>query len=276
LKKPIATYVHELDSVINEFNRDGASELAIHYSKFFVSPTRIVAENLINNHGIAAERIFFLNYLIHLDASRTINKLSARDQFLRAFNIPAGKFYVVGMGTASHRKGIDIFVEACGLVGQKDKKVHFVWIGDFEESEVKTSINRLIEKLGVEDSFTMTGRLPHSTANLLPFDLFVLTSREDPYPLVILEAAIVQLPAIGFDQSGGAVEFITGDCGWTIPGFSANTLAEKILELKDNPEQISIKGFNAYNKAIALHTNESLILDQFKTIIDKIKQPNEQ
>jgi glycosyltransferase involved in cell wall biosynthesis len=271
LKRPIATYVHELESVIQFYNRNGSSLLTFRYSEFFISPSQAVANNLLSMHNINSEKIFYLNYFVPLETIPGIDKIKAREHLFRGFNIPVGKFCVVGMGTATHRKGIDIFVETCQLVSRVKKDIHFVWIGDFEEEGTRTKTLQTIRQYSVEESLTLTGRIPNSPTNLLPFDLFILTSREDPYPMVILEAASLKLPAICFERSGGAAEFIGKDCGWALPGFSAEGMAEKILELREKPEMIKQAGLRAYEKATVMHTDERLVQNQFDSLIKKIK-----
>jgi glycosyltransferase involved in cell wall biosynthesis len=235
----------------------------------------VVAENLTQNHRVDPRKIFFLNYFVRLEAGQTVPKAISRQDFFGKFHIPASRrFYVAGMGTATHRKGIDIFVETCRQVTGEKKDICFVWIGDFEEDSTRTKITGMIKEYALEGNFTMTGRIPNASSNLLPFDLFLLTSREDPYPMVILEAAAIKLPAVCFEKSGGAAEFMEGGCGWTVPGFSAREMADKVLELQADPAGLVERGMNAYHKATAMHTNEELIKDQFGEIVKNVKNQN--
>ncbi len=128
-------------------------------------------------------------------------------------------------------------------------------------------MNKKIGEYGLIGSFVMTGRLPYSPLALLPFDLLISTSREDPYPLVVIEAAYLKMPTIAFAGSGGATEFIADECGWLIPDFSTNEFIRKIEELQKNPDNIKERGYKAYYKAIRLHSNEEIILDEFRKII---------
>ncbi len=44
-----------------------------------------------------------------------------------------------------------------------------------------------------------------------------MTSREDPFPLVVLDALDARVPVIGFDGGGGFVELLQRDCGVLVP-----------------------------------------------------------
>ena len=82
----------------------------------------------------------------------------------------------------------------------------------------------------------------------MPFDLLALTSREDPYPLVVIEAALIGIPAVCFNRSGGMVEFIGEDAGTVVPEGSVEQFAEAIIELKTNPKLLQDKARNAREK----------------------------
>ena len=273
-KRPVASYVHELESVIEEFDKRGISSMTFDYSDLFIAPSRTVAANLINAHNIASEKIYYLNYFVDRPHAESPDRNAARATFMQKFKIPTDRFCVVGMGTATHRKGIDIFVEACRLVNMEDGNIHFFWIGDYEDEEMRVKTNEFLREQKLDNAFTMTGRIPHSFFNLLPFDLFVLTSREDPYPMVVIEAAMLQLPTVCFDRSGGAAEFVANDAGWTIPGFSAEFLAQKIIALKNNPSVIREKGENAGKKAMTLHGDPTFVRNQFELIIKNLEKSN--
>jgi len=100
------------------------------------------------------------------------------------------------------------------------------------------------------------------------FDALFLSSREDPYPLVVLEAAFQKTPSIIFSESGGMVEFVSEENGWTVNGFDTVQAASIILSItKDSSRQ---KGISAYNRVVDWHLNPSLILDQFNAACKKV------
>src|SRR5205814_4023764 len=56
-------------------------------------------------------------------------------------------------------------------------------------------------------------------------DVFLLSSREDPFPLVALEAAQCGLPILCFADSGGMQEFVEGDAGYVVPAADVEAMA---------------------------------------------------
>jgi glycosyltransferase involved in cell wall biosynthesis len=66
-------------------------------------------------------------------------------------------------------------------------------------------------------------------------DALALTSREDPFPLVMLEAAAHGVPTVCFADSGGGVEFVGSDAGLVAPYLDVAGFAEGILKLHERP-----------------------------------------
>ncbi len=263
----VITYVHELESVINTYRKK--SELTFKYSDLFVAPSQAVAQNLTLNHGIPKDRIYFLNYFFpfHEVNTNANAKELVRKKLTAFFDFNDSMFYVAGMGAATHRKGIDLLVGAAAILKGAGENVHFAWIGDYNRDGMKPKIEREIEANNLKSIFTFAGELPHSLGTLLAFDLFILPSREDSYPLVVLEAALAKVPSVSFAGTGGIGEFLSDNCGWIVEEISSAALAKKIIEIKNEKEELKKWGENAYKKCIQVHTNEEFIFNQFNDII---------
>ena len=70
-------------------------------------------------------------------------------------------------------------------------------------------------------------------------DVFWLTSREDPFPSVVLEAMKYEIPVVAFENSGGANTMLAQNRGTLIPDFDVHQLACATEELlKNKPVQM--------------------------------------
>ena len=67
-------------------------------------------------------------------------------------------------------------------------------------------------------------------------DAFLLTSREDSGPMVMLEAAAFRIPILCFDESGGAPEFVAHDAGIAVPYLDIRQMADALLDLEQSPD----------------------------------------
>ena len=115
-----------------------------------------------------------------------------------------------------------------------------------------------------------TGKLPYATTNLLPFDLFFLSSKEDPYPLVVLEAALQNVPSLCYEKSGGIVEFIGYDAGFIIDSLESNVISNKIIEILKDDEQLTSIALRCKEKVLELHSNANNISNQFNDVITSV------
>ena len=79
-------------------------------------------------------------------------------------------------------------------------------------------------------------------------DVFALTSREEAFGLVCLEAASTGCPIVCFDRSGGAKEFVGDDAGFIIPYLDVGKMAEKITALISDPKLRKELGSRAADK----------------------------
>ena len=99
-------------------------------------------------------------------------------------------------GNLIYQKNPQIFVEMASLLKKKHPNLHFQMIGG---GELRGDVERLVEKFGLQDSFTLTGRIPREQAleALNGTHIMVMPSRWEGAPVVILEAMYLQVPIVG-------------------------------------------------------------------------------
>lgn len=140
--------------------------------------------------------LFRKTVLIHngIDAIDFLSPSDARRE-LRAVDpsIPDG-FLVGSIGELHHNKGFDRALEA---LAKSD--THFVVIGDGEE---KASLAAQAKKLNMSDRVHFLGFIPDAAKYLRAFDVFLLTSRKEGLPYVLLEAGLAEVPIVASDIPG--------------------------------------------------------------------------
>jgi len=87
-------------------------------------------------------------------------------------------------------------------------------------------------------------------------DVFALTSREDPFPLVNLEAATAEVPTVCFDEAGGSKEFVEDDCGFVVPYLDVEAMAGRVVEILTTPGLRDRLGRRAAEKVRERHDIE--------------------
>ena len=127
-------------------------------------------------------------------------------------------------GLAQPRKGADIFLAAAERAPQLD----FVWIGPWSppEADLNAKTHERFAALKLPNLY-FTGLTDNPYAHLRQADCFVLTSREDPNPLVVVEALLLGCKTVAFAETGASAELLNR-FGYALSGAPD---AERIADL---------------------------------------------
>lgn len=168
---------------------------------------------------------------------------------------PSGTvFNVTSAGLGSWRKGIDIFIQSAFYFSKiYQQPFRFTWIGQIPTPTLK-QLEYEISKCGLTDRFYFVGEVTDLSEYLMKADVFFLSSREDSYPIVMMEAAWFGKPVMYFDQTGGSGELVN-DATMAIAPFDAYEAANRLKFLAENPEIRKLKGSELHKK-IQKHTVE--------------------
>ncbi|NCD40867.1 MAG: glycosyltransferase [Bacteroidia bacterium] len=121
--------------------------------------------------------------------------------------ISEGSIKLCMAGVPTHRKGVDIFIEMAGRFSSwGNQKLKYTWFGGSEASLKRLEKSTLGVATG-ESGILFTGWVNPLQSKLKDEDIFLLTSREDPCPIVALEALACDLPVFCFEATGTA-EFV--------------------------------------------------------------------
>ena len=151
---------------------------------------------------------------------------------------------VIGIGTITPRKGVDLFVACAAHVRNEnpEKNIVFAWVGrhySFDQ-EYFDLLEEQIARSGLQPNGDGRPRLVFidEMADLSPMfdraDLFFLSSRLDPLPNVTIDASLKGIPVICFDEASGFAELMAKHGGLrhlVVPHLDAAAAATTILEL---------------------------------------------
>jgi glycosyltransferase involved in cell wall biosynthesis len=116
-----------------------------------------------------------------------------------------------------------------------------------------TQFEHDVRVAGLSEKVRFTGAVLKPADYLAAADVFVLTSREDPYPLVCLEAAAVAKPIVCFADAGGMSEFVEEDCGFVVPYLDLMAMTNRVVYLLDSLECRITMGAAARRKVMQRH-----------------------
>lgn len=272
LNCPVICHVHELSFWIqNRLGLENFSQLK-QYTSHYIAVSKAVQDNLINNHKIPTAQISLIYPFIKIqpDACTQTPTIQNPSQNLifEELGMTKSAKLVCASGTLDWRKGVDLFIQLAFWVHKKlpQYPVHFVWVGGDIRSLNFAQFWHDVMKAGLVDYVHFVGVKHNPIDYFAASDVFVLTSREDPFPLVCLEAASGGKPIVCFDRAGGEPEFVENDCGFVVPYLDIEQMASKVIELLDSPALCQKFGNSAKKKVETLY-DVTVIAPQIETLI---------
>ncbi|SDM12917.1 Glycosyltransferase involved in cell wall bisynthesis [Maricaulis salignorans] len=159
----------------------------------------------------------------------------------RELGLRPGDRLIASAGTVGSRKGADLFIDAVLQVLQpapRPERIMAVWLGDGAWLE---ACRARVAEAGLAERILFPGAVADVTPVLRRAELLLCCSREDPYPRVLIEAALSGAPSIAFAGTGGAEEFIAEfDAGWLVPAFDTGAMAAQVraaLAARQGPDE---------------------------------------
>jgi glycosyltransferase involved in cell wall biosynthesis len=252
---PVITHVHELEYTLGYGIRRERVRLTIEKTSHYIAVSESVRKNLIENHSIPKDKIDLVYGFIPVRMANTERKTAARARVRRELGVSDDDFIVGACGVPSWRKGADLFVQLASIMSRRrvDRPVWFVWLGSPIDRDVYHQLCYDIKLLGLENSVKLIGSREDAVRYISAFDVFVLTSREDPFPLVCLEAASMEVPIVYFDKAGGVCELVGDDSGFIVPYLDLLSMADKVSTLLNSEELRSRYGRRAAQKTRQLY-----------------------
>ena len=124
-----------------------------------------------------------------------------------------------------------------------DLDPHFVWIG----ADPPANFAEWAATHDLRQRVTFTGSLENPYPLLAALDVFTLTSRVDPFPLVVLEAMHLGRTLVAF--AVGDVPSQIGDAGRLVPPLDVGRAANAVMSLLRDPKERSRLGGTAAVRA---------------------------
>ena len=112
----------------------------------------------------------------------------------------------------------------------------FIWIGIDETQANYCEFVYEIKKLNLKTQVFTVPYEKDINKYYQIMDVFLMTSREDPFPLVNLEAMTNGVPVICFKDSGGSEELVDSGSGFIVPFADTEKMAQKVNDIFSQPK----------------------------------------
>lgn len=249
----IVSHVHELLPSLLQLSGDAMVQRQLDLSHKVISCADCVQNGLIKNFHLPQDRCIILPEFIITRPDKKSHDSQQNDcannqdpqeklgwQKLNIAQERGIPVFGIG-GNPISRKGFDLiplFLKACR---QRfgDEGFLFVWIGCGEGSSPHASLSWDLELMGLSDQIVLFPSVAMASFRRLLSRLQVLTllSREDPFPLVALEAGLLEIPTVCFKGSGAIAEMADEGACIAVDYLNLEEFAAAVQRLWAQPEE---------------------------------------
>jgi len=200
-----------------------------------------VDKNTLKNIKCRKERIVVISNGIDQ------GKFEKQEQFIEKSKIKK----ILCVARFASNKGYEDLIKALKIV--KDRKDDFLayFVGSISEQSYFKLLTNMIAEMGLGNNIRIYTSVSNSrlTDCYLKSDIFVLASRVETLPLVILEAMYAGLPIVATRVGGIPDMIIDGVNGYLVESGNSEQLADKLLKLLQDKD-LCVK-FGQFNKKMA-------------------------
>jgi glycosyltransferase involved in cell wall biosynthesis len=212
----------------------------------FRRPDRIVAVSR-EDHGFLEVRYLLNNvgYLTNgIDAAGIGSATLTRKQLRQKLQLPAGAFLFVTVARFDFQKGYDILLEAVRAIKPFIEKrgVRFVWVGEGDEFD---RLRQKADEWSVSKHIDFLGERQDVYDIIRAADVFLLPSRWEGLPIVLLEAGLLKTPVLASATYGNR-EIIGQTNGVLFDNLSVPDLTDKIKRIVNNDYALSARAANLH------------------------------
>lgn len=194
--------------------------LKIAYKNFdkIITQSKDMTEDLLKNINISKGKIVEINNPVDIEKIEKLSNENIQIEFDK------NSKNLLCVGRLVPQKGFDLIIQIMSLL---NKNIKLYIIGDGNEKE---NLLKLIKKLKLEKQVFLLGRKSNPYMYMKRADLFILSSRFEGFPNVLLEANVCGCYAICNNSLGGINEIIRKNINGSILDFNNKNLVAKTIE----------------------------------------------
>ncbi len=178
-----------------------------------------------------------------------------REQVRRELNLERGTVVFLAMGNARPEKGFEVLIHAAA--GLPESAAVLI-AGEVREDAYGTMLRERIRESGVGERIRLLGFRRDTAALYSAADVFVLSSRSEGLPMVILEAMMAGLPVIA-TRVGGIPVVVREETGMLVDAEDAEQLGGAMQALLADEERRIALGAEARAAALKQYSVEAMV-----------------
>lgn len=154
---------------------------------------------------------------------------------------------IIMVGRFTSQKGYDILVD---IISDIKGRMGDWTIDIYGQGEDEKLIAKQIEMRGLQDIVRIHRPVSNIREKMMESSIYLMTSRNEGLPMVLIEAQSCGLPIVSFDCPEGPREIITNNVdGFLVQDFDKTCLGDRLIELVENEKKRKEFGDRAFESA---------------------------
>lgn len=140
---------------------------------------------------------------------------------------------IIAVGRLAVQKGFDYLIDAMKGVVEK----HGDWkLNIWGEGDLREQLQAQIDRNSLQENITLCGYTTNVNSKFAESAFYVLSSRYEGLPLVLIEAFSLGVPAVAFDCPSGPAELLAEGGGILVETENVEKLTDAINYMIEHPE----------------------------------------
>lgn len=169
-----------------------------------VSVSRSIKQDFIKVYRQSEEKVTYIPNGVDATEFEACRTSPVRAEVRSELSLPPKDIALVSVGNLSEEKGHGELLTIMGGLAQSGLAIHLVIVGD---GPLRPQLEQQARRLDLTNQVRFLGRRDDVSRVLAGADIFVLSSRTEGMPAVLIEAGMAGLPSVAFDV-GGVAEVI--------------------------------------------------------------------
>ena len=181
----------------------------------------------------------------------------AKEEARRRLGIEDSGPWIGHIGSASRRKGVDVFLRMAARILESHPDAQFLVVGvePNQQARREGEFGELCAALGSHLHWWPVRREVGICFRAL--DVFCTLSRAEPFGLVNLEAALHRVPCVASAIDGHREIHLPGQTGWLVPPENPAAAAAAVREILENPGEAARRAEEARQRVLQYFTFEN-------------------